>query len=253
MSFFSFVFPQNEEIKFDDPFEATESVVTEDDVPFPGDPMTNFWNDDAETQEEAMIRFYEYGRFIHIIGFGEFLVPVGSRASIYTAGMLIGGKFSYFLDWNIAITVYLGIGFIPILIEGVSGANLTGTSNLFDMGAGFKYYFNFHDISRIIASVNPYFAFSAGLLVVQDELDTTALSTGTTSISYPEYSGYGFKVYAGLGLEFPIFRKSILLGVEAGYHLLFLPVSADNTVANSEEMDYSGDAIGMSLNLIWDM
>lgn len=253
LSFFSFIFSQESDPEFDDPFTKVEKPITEDDVPFPGDPMTNFWNDDAETQEEAMVRFYEFGRFVHIVAFGELMIPVGERANIYTAGMAMGGKFSYFLDWNLAITIYIAMGFIPISIEYEGGVILSGTSNTFDMGGGFKYYFNFYDISKLIASVNPYFVLAGGLYVVQDELDTSSISTGATAVSLPEYSNVGFKAYAGIGLEFPIFRKSILLGIEAGYHLLFLPTTADNTVANGTEFDYSGDAIGMSLSIIWDM
>lgn len=235
-----------------DPFEESEKQITEDDVAFPGDPMTSFWNDDVASEQEIISKFYDYGRFVYVSGFVELQIPTGERANIYTAGPLVGGKFLYFLDWNFAVSISIGLGFIPIdilTIDSTSGAksDLTGTSNLFSMDIGIRYYFNFNDISKTIAKINPYITIKGGLLAVQDNLDVLPTAGSATAASLPEYSGYGFSIYGGIGTEFFVFHKSILLGFEMGYHYLMLPSTIVGTY------DYSGDALGLSLNLVWDM
>jgi len=226
------------------------------------DPFSDFTeleSQDEEEEQEAMERFYSYGRLFHIAFFGEVASATGSMANIYHRGFLMGGRISYFLDWDIAITFNIGVGTLPVSFPNsdtvTRGAYplFTGSALLFNLGFGIKYYFNFQDISRAIAYINPAFQTGMELSIINDSMDTYNAPSGVPDISHRSVAP---GLYAGMSLEMPIFRKRIYLGASFIYHISFFSDTNKKILPTDQyhrNLDYSGNYMTYGGQLIWNM
>jgi len=217
------------------------------------DPFTSFNNHALSLEEENFERFFSFGRFIHFAGYLSILSPIGGHSSIYTPGQGFGGNISYFIDWNIALMYDLSINFLPISIAVNSHGTdneIYGTAYLTTTHAYLKYYFNFFDISKMLASLNPYLKLGLGLYILSD---TIAINNTVENLKFsPARSQIVPGLVAGLGLEYDIYNKTFLLGFEALYHYTMF-TSVNENIPNSSELknlDYSGHIMSISLSLI---
>lgn len=230
------------------PQESPKSKTTDSYYADPFSDLAELENQDEEEQEEAIDRFYAYGRIFHITAYGNAAYMYGPMSEIYTHGWFIGGRIAYFLDWDLAITLHVGLGKTamnfanPNPLDNNILPTFTGSAILFNMGLGLKYYFNFHDISKAIAYINPAVHFGAEMSIINDSLDMNAIPSYITIID-PSHKMIGPGIFFGLSIEVPIFRKSVLLGGEFIYHLSFFP-SVNNKIpvndAHFGDLDYSG-------------
>jgi len=208
--------------------------------------MAELENQEEEEQEEALDRFYGYGRIFHIELYGSMDYLNGPMSYIYHRGWLMGARISYFLDWDLAITFHVSLGKATMeFANPVTADNyptFTGSATLFNMGFGLRYYFNFHDISRAIAYINPAINFGAEMSIINDALDMSNIPS-TININDPSHKMVAPGLFFGLSIEFPIFRKSVLLGGDFLYHLSYFP-STNNKIASNDphfgNLDYSG-------------
>lgn len=233
----------------------TEQPSAPQEAPVKAKPMDNYYADpfsdlaelesqDEEEQEEALDRFYGYGRIFHFEVYGGMAYLRGPMSNIYRSGWLVGGRVSYFLDWDLAIIFQTSIGkaamefYNPVMSE--TNSMFTGSATLFNMGFGLKYYFNFHDISRAIAYINPAISTGAEISIINDSLDM--LNVSSTTID-PSHKMVAPGLFFGISIEIPIFRKSVLLGGDFAYHLSYFPTT-NNKVPPGDihfgNLDYSG-------------
>ncbi|MFH1223664.1 MAG: hypothetical protein V1647_04910 [Pseudomonadota bacterium] len=238
------------------------ATTPHNDKDYYADPFSDFSeleSQDEEEEEEAMERFYSYGRLFHIELFGDMATPTGSMSDIYHTGWMMGGRISYFLDWNIAITFHIGMGQLSVSFLNSDPLTynafptFTGTAVLFDMGFGIKYYFNLKDISRVIAYLNPAIKVGAEFSIINDSMDTAYGPPLAPDISHRSVAP---GLFAGMGMEIPIFRKKIFLGADFTYHMSFFPSSNPKIPTGStyfQNLDYSGGYMTYGGQLIWNL
>lgn len=219
----------------------------------PGDPTSSFDDSFDSQEEENYERFFSFGRFLHLSGYGSIVTPIGPMTQIYLSGMGFGTNLSYFIDWNVAIGFNFSLNMLPINIIYENTGEITGVGYLTATDIYLKYYFNFFDISKFIASLNPFLKLGAGIYVLSDSIDINETITDYVGFS-PARTAIAPGVVAGIGLEYDIFRKMFLLGVEVLYHYtLFSSTNSslegtDNKILNS--LDYSGNLITVGISLI---
>ena len=213
-------------------------------------------NQDEEEQEEAMDRFYGYGRIFHVSAYGSMAYLRGPMSYMYHSGWLMGGRITYFLDWDLAITFHMSIGKTAMeFLNPVTADNyplFTGSATLFNTGFGLKYYFNFNDISRAIAYINPALNVGAELSIINDSLDMSDMPT-TLVINDPSHKMVAPGLFFGMSIEFPIFRKSIYIGGDFTYHLSYFPSRNSKIPINDihfGSLDYSGTYMTLGGSLI---
>jgi hypothetical protein len=232
---------------------------------FFADPFSEIETAEDDEFEESMERFYSYGRIMHIGAYMNFINIRGNMSDVYTSGALAGIRISYFIDWDLALTFHFAMGKLGVDIintnplTGYSPQFLTGGAIMGNLGLGLKYYINFHDISKVIAFLNPAVSVGAEMTVLSDYLDEEIISilkTKGVPISDPGHRSVAPGMYFSFSLEFPIFRKSIYLGGEFSYHLSFFPSSnpdipyTDPTFGN---LLYDGHFMTYGFNLIWNL
>ena len=238
------------------PQEAPKSKGTDSYYADPFSDLAELENQDEEEQEEAIDRFYAYGRIFHITAYGNMVGMFGAMSEIYHGGWLMGGRVSYFLDWDLAITFHVSIGKSSMEFANPNPADqaliptFTGSAVLFNLGLGLKYYFNFHDISKAIAYVNPAIHFGAEMSIINDSLNMDDIPP-SININDPSHKMVGPGLFFGLSLEIPIFRKSVYLGGEFMYHWSFFP-AVNNKIPYGDPhfglLDYSGKYITLGGN-----
>ena len=170
------------------PQEAPKAKSTDSYYADPFSDLAELENQDEEADEEAIDRFYAYGRIFHISVFGNATQLYGPMSGIYHSGWFMGGRISYFLDWDLALTFHVSIGRATMSFANPNPADsaliptFTGSATMFNMGLGLKYYFNFHDISKAIAYINPAVHFGAEMSIINDALDMNSIPPTITII-----------------------------------------------------------------------
>jgi len=231
---------------------------------FFADPFSEIESAEDDEYEESIERFYSYGRIMHLSVYFNFMNVTGNMSEVYTSGFLAGARISYFIDWDLAITFNFAMGKLGVDIintnplTGYSPQFITGGAIVGNLGLGLKYYINFHDISKVIAFINPSVSIGAEMTVIGDYIDEYILdelaTKGVTEDPGHRFTGGG--VYFSFGLEFPIFRKSILLGGDFTYHLSFFPSANENVPfgdATYGNLLYNGHFMTYGFNLIWNL
>jgi len=231
--------------------DASKARANENYYADPFSDLAELENQSDEEQEESIDRFYAYGRIFHIEVYGDAAILYGPMSDLYHGAWLMGGRVSYFLDWDLAVTFHIGLGKAsmsfanPDPLTSPVVPTFTGSAILFNMGLGIKYYINFHDISRAIAYVNPAIHLGGEMSIINDSLNMDDIPP-SINITDPSHKMIAPGLFFGMSLEMPIFRKSLLLGTEFIYHLSFFPtwnskVAADDP--NFGSIQYNGTYI----------
>ncbi len=200
-----------------------EEDVSADDT---YDPFADFSEFEPNADEEADIHFFKNGRFFN------FAFLVGGRtwtdnlAEYTDAAPIYGLYLAYFFDIRSAVQVsYLhgqhnfnipsGNGPSPDggLTLGEAYEGFTGTTSMSVISIDFKYYFNTSNITRGFAELNPYVI--GGFSMNQ----RTISITGESVLAKADPMG----AQLGFGLEIPIARNRMYLGIQAMYHYVTFP------------------------------
>ncbi len=181
-----------------------------------GDPANyEFAEDELDDKE-----FFHLGRFLMLgfdIGVGAFTGGLGKTAA---PGFDFGGRMLYFFDKLLGLELAIHFSAHSDLITPNSSSILEYDTKLIPITAGLRYYFNIQNAPRAIALANPYLVFAAGLyirsqtLIQKQNINSADAAGGSTS---------SFGVNFGTGVEFPIYGKSVYLGADLRYHLVFFP------------------------------
>ncbi|MCX6112268.1 MAG: hypothetical protein NTY22_03145 [Proteobacteria bacterium] len=227
------------------------------------DPFSEIDTSEDEEYEESLDRFYAFGRMLHLSLYGQFLNIRGPMADIYKSGAMGGFRISYFIDWDVAFIFGFSLGSMSVSIPNVNPVTsgivnpITGSATIANIELGLKYYINFYDISKPIAYINPAILAGVELSIIRDQIDQEILTLlKNYSITNPAHRSVAPGLFAGMSLEFPIFRKSIYLGGEFMYHFSFFP-STNPVVLSTDPhfgwINYSGNYMTFGLYLTWNL
>jgi hypothetical protein len=182
------------------------------------DPFADYSEFEASADEEADINFFKNGRFFNL----AFLF--GGQMFTEEMGQLIkpapefGMYFTYFFDIRTAIQIsYLHSDHAFNVESGSTPAGayngFSGNVSLSNVEVYMKYYFNTQNITRGFADLNPYLV--GGLSI---NYRTISL-TGETVLLKSSPTGVDF----GAGIEIPIARNKMYLGLQMMYHYVSFP------------------------------
>lgn len=197
-----------------------------------GDPSNYEFAEDEKEDKE----FFHLGRFFMLgfdLGAGLFTGGLGASND---PGFYVGAKILYFFDRSLAFEAAVHYATHTDFIQGASGANVTLDTKLVPITGGFRFYFDTRDAPRAIALANPYVAFGAGAY-----LRSSTNTGGNLSLADPDPSNANFGLYGGAGLEFPIYRKHIYLGLDIRYHLVFFIDESSTLQGELQPGDRGGD------------
>jgi hypothetical protein len=180
------------------------------------DPFADYSDFDTGSEEEADINFFRNGRFVNI----GFLAGVrnftGNYGDIYASGANVGLFLSYFFDLRFAMQISYVSGDHSLSIPVRDHQDVTGLLNLSTLSGSMKYYFNTQNVTRGLADLNPY------ILAGFSKTDRTISVAGQSAIAKDSTNGFDL----GFGIEVPIFRNDMFIGLQAWYY--FLTFSDEN-------------------------
>ena len=148
------------------------------------------------------------------------------------ANLSPGISLTYFFNIRIALQFtysYSSHILGPIANKDPKGPPAEGNMSLTHIAFDLKYYFNTDNVTRGLALLNPYihggFSHNQRSFSIVDEL------------SVGRDDGAGFE--AGLGIEIPLSRESVFIGVQASY--IFVNFSTENKPFGNTNAYLDGD------------
>ncbi len=186
------------------------------------DPFIDYNEYNTSGQEEADINFFENGRLLSAqIEIGDRTFTDGFH-KLYSDGMTYGGAFTYFFDLNIGLQFSFTTSSHNISISG-GGVSKTGNVTFNEFGLDLKYYFNMADVTKGLASFNPYILIGFS--------PVTRISTVDGESEFSRDSAVAFD--GGLGFEVPFNRHQMFLGAQAEYQVVNFPDQNTQITLNS--------------------
>ena len=178
------------------------------------DPFVDYSEYDNSASEEADINFFRNGRFLSLALNVGYRITTHNMRRMYRDSLAYGLFFNYFFNLNFAMQLHFYTGSLPIRLEykkrNGSTSTVTGSSLIYQMGGGLKFYFNTANVTRGLAWINPYLYAGASQNIRQSKLsgDEMYARDGAPSLD------------AGLGIEFPLNRNRMFIGVQGLYHFV---------------------------------
>ncbi|MGE0634483.1 MAG: outer membrane beta-barrel protein [Pseudobdellovibrionaceae bacterium] len=170
------------------------------------DPFSDYSEFEENAQEEADIHFFRNGRFVTmglVAGPRSF---TGNMGKVNGSAPMFGLFLSYFFDLRFALQFGFATGDHPFAVSG-EAKTFTGNTTLSKNSFDLKYYFNTQNVTRGLASLNPYM-----LLGISNNTRTMTLS-GVSGFARDSAMGFNF----GLGIEIPMMRNKMFFGAQALY------------------------------------
>ncbi len=176
------------------------------------DPFADYSEFDSSVDEEEDINFFKNGRFVNLgllLGQESF---TGQMGSIYSSGSSIGVYISYFFNLRFALHLGYRTADHQFRIQN-STESIEGNVSLNSIDLNLKYHFNTQNVTRGLASFNPY-----GVLGLSQIHRTFTL---VNNIHSGRDGAMAFNL--GAGSEFPILNNSSFIGLEFMYRIINFP------------------------------
>ena len=183
-------------------FLSTDKVFAQDDA---YDPFIDYNEFEVADEEEADLNFFRNGRFLTAgfsLGQRSFTEGMGD---VFDDDVVYGLYLSYFFDLRFA----LQFGYVTGS-HAISVASARGDTDISGFSIDLKYYFNTQNVTKGLASLNPYVI--GGF---------TSFSRESVVDGQPEFSkdsATGFDL--GAGIEIPMMRNKMYFGAQAMYQLV---------------------------------
>ena len=208
-----------------------------------GDPANYEFAEDEKEDKE----FFHLGRYIMLgldAGVGAFTGGLGQTNS---TGFYLGFHVIYFFDRSIALEASAHFASHLDVVKPQSGGQVSLDTKLIPLNLGFRYYFDTREAPKAIAVANPYLAFGAG-----DYLRSQDVSPDST-IAFTESGATtsNFGAYGGFGMEFPIYRKHLYVGIDARYHLIFFSDANDTFGSRLNVGDRAGNYVTANMTFTY--
>ncbi|MFK8139089.1 MAG: outer membrane beta-barrel protein [Bdellovibrionales bacterium] len=199
------------------------------------DPFIDYSEFEVASEEEADVNFFRNGRFLTLalaVNNTSFTSVMGEYQS---PAANVGLNISYFFDLRIALQIALSRSSHAYLEP---GSGITGTLNQNSTQVSGKYFFNMQNVTKGLSNWNPYLI--GGISSIHRDL-----TRNTGDASYGQDSGIGFHI--GGGIEIPIARNKMFLGLETKYTMINFEGEA---IANDNTGDLvEGDILDFGVNL----
>jgi hypothetical protein len=181
------------------------SLAFADDETDAYDPFIDYNEYEVASEEEADINFFRNGRFL-TMGFtlGQRTFTEG-MADIYSNDIVYGLYLSYFFDMRFALQFGWHTGSHDIQV-----GTATGKADISTTSVHIKYYLNTQNVTRGLASLNPYVIGGFG--------STSRESTVDGQPEIGKESAMGFDL--GGGIEFPMLNNKMYFGGQLLYSVV---------------------------------
>jgi len=191
---------------------TTDSTPNGDATDSTFDPFSDYSEFEEGSEEESDLNFFHNGRFFAVGLMGGYEAFTEVLGQIYAPNFNYGVFLSYFFDLRFALQISYGIANHPLDLQ-TGSADYTGEVSLQHFAFDFKYYLNTQNVTRGLASLNPY------LLVGVSDYYRTTTYNGTAG--YVRDGAFG--VEAGGGVEVPMMHNKAYFGVQATYNYIDFP------------------------------
>jgi len=209
------------------------------------DPFIDYSEFDEAAEEEADINFFRHGRFFTIGFTGGMRMMTGEWQQFFQNSMTFGVFLSYFFDLRFAFQLGYQTGSnhtVSYQIPNSSTPTITGSASISAISLSLKYYLNTQNVTRGLAILNPY------LVGGVSQVSRKSFIDGATN--FGEDKATGFDV--GLGIELPLMRRKMYLGLQGTYQLVNFPDEGTNAVLDTNEplgIKLAGDFMNASVIL----
>lgn len=209
------------------------------------DPFADYSEFDEASEEEADINFFRNGRFFTLGFIGGYQSFTETLGQLYASAPTYGLFINYFFDLRFSMQLSFLTGEHLLQFISPAGTNVRGTISLTSIGFDLKYYINTQNVTRGLAQFNPY------LLGGFSQIYRSATVSGTDAFS--KEGALGFDI--GLGIEIPLLRNKMFLGLQGVYHLVsFKDENSEISLANGEKTgiypsgDFGNFAVVLGIN-----
>jgi hypothetical protein len=201
------------------------------------DPFSDYSEFEEGSEEEADINFFHNGRFFSIGLLGGYESFTQTLGVLYTPSFSFGLFLEYFFDLKLAMQLaYLtSTHGLTIATGNAQTGNLTGSVSLSHFEFDLKYYLNTQNVTRGLASLNPYIIFGASSYTRATDING----------SNGEIDDSAFGAQAGAGIEIPLMHNSAFFGIQGTFQYIAFPNANTPITINgvSEGITPNGNAI----------
>jgi len=192
------------------------------------DPFADYSEFEETRDEEADINFFKNGRFFTLGFIGGQRDFTSKLKEITTPSPTFGVYFSYFFDLRFSLQFTFITGQHKYNFTTPANEKITSSSTLTSYGLSVKYYFNTQNVTKGLASLNPY--------LISGFSQVTRTASSSSSLDVAKEGAMGFTI--GGGLEVPLLRNSMFAGFQAAYHLV-------NFKNEQTEIEINGNLTGI--------
>lgn len=189
------------------------------------DPFADYSEFEQTSDEEADINFFRNGRFFTLGFIGGYRTFTQTLGRLYQDAPAFGLFLSYFFDLRFALQVHFLTGDHTISFSTPSGLNERGNASVTAIGLNLKYYINTQNVTKGLANLNPY--------VIGGFSQVYRTATINTEQAFAKDGALGFDF--GGGIEVPIMRNKMYLGLQAAYQLVTFKDEQTEVVVNQTE------------------
>ena len=192
------------------------------------DPFADYSEFDETEEEEADVNFFLNGRLFTLSFAANYRGFTSTLGAIYGASTGIGFYLTYFFDLRFAMQIGYSKGDYSFAIDGDSAANsANGKVSISGFTVNIKYFLNTQNVTRGLANLNPYII--GGLTQFSRTLDID----GETSFAKDSAIG----VDIGAGIEVPLMRGKMYLGLQGVYHLVKFGDESDEIILDGDPVN----------------
>jgi hypothetical protein len=203
-----------------------------------GDP-TQFEFAEEEKEDKEFFHLSRYLMFGLDLGVNIFTGGLGATVQ---PGFSLGGKVIYFFDRMLTLEVGFHYAYHLDDIRFSNSSFIDIGTTLMSTNLGMRYYFDVRNAPKVIALANPYLA-AGGLMVVRGQ----TLIQNTSGLPATSGSDTSFGAYGGGGVEFPLYKKNIYMGIDVRYNFIVFP--DESTIVQS--FSRGGDVFSSHVTLTY--
>lgn len=174
------------------------------------DPFADYSEFEESVDEEEDLNFFRNGRMLTMGFIGGMRGWTQTLGQIYSSNITFGLFLCYFFDLRFA----LQFGFLTsdhtLNVTGTGFTAIRGNVNVNDLTFNLKYYFNTQNVTRGLASLNPF------MIGGFSQVYRTITVSGNDN--FAKDSAFGFNV--GAGIEIPMMRNKMFFGIQGVFQYL---------------------------------
>ena len=194
------------------------------------DPFADYSEFEETADEEEDLNFFRNGRLLTVGFLGGYRGWTGTLGSLYSSGPTFGLYLCYFFDLRFALQIGYVTNQTTLSVPARTNSSaINGNINIDDLQLLLKYYFNTQNVTRGLASLNPYVV--GGI----SQIYRTVTVSGNNN--FGKDSAFGADI--GAGIELPMMRNKMYFGAQGLYQII------NFSDANKSYLDASGNDTGI--------